>query len=59
IIAMREAGTMGGEVLQLTYANGGIRTIYSDALPAEAVEAAKAAEAGLADGSITIVVEPR
>jgi basic membrane protein A len=59
IIAMREAGTMGGEVLQLTYANGGIRTIYNDALPAEAVEAAKAAEAGLADGSITIVVEPR
>ncbi|MFN3332133.1 MAG: BMP family protein [Caldilinea sp.] len=59
IIAMREAGTMGGEVLQLTYANGGIRTIYSDQLPAEAVEAAKAAEAGLADGSITIVAEPR
>ena len=59
ILAKREAGTMGGEVLQLTYANGGIRTLYSDALPAEAVEAAKAAEAGLADGSITIVVEPR
>lgn len=59
IITMREAGTMGGEVLQLTYANGGIRTIYSDQLPAEAVEAAKAAEAGLADGSITIVAEPR
>jgi len=59
IIAMREAGTMGGEVLQLTYANGGIRTLYSDELPAEAVEAAKAAEAGLADGSITIVAEPR
>ncbi len=59
IIAMREAGTRGGEVLQLTYANGGIRTIYSDQLPAEAVEAAKAAEAGLADGSITIVAEPR
>ncbi|MFO7633927.1 MAG: BMP family protein [Caldilinea sp.] len=59
IIAMREAGTMGGEVLQLTYANGGIRTIYSDELPAEAVEAAKAAEQGLADGTITIVVEPR
>lgn len=59
IIAMREAGTMGGEVLQLTYANGGIRTIYSDQLPAEAVEAAKAAEAGLADGSIMIVAEPR
>lgn len=59
IIAKRAAGTLGGEVLQLTYANGGIRTIYSDAAPADAVEAAKAAEAGLADGSITIVVEPR
>ena len=56
IIAKREAGTMGGEVLQLTYANGGIRTIYSDKLPAEAVDAAKAAEKGLADGSITITV---
>ncbi|HAJ38852.1 MAG TPA: BMP family ABC transporter substrate-binding protein [Chloroflexi bacterium] len=59
IIAKRAAGTLGGEVLQLTYANGGIRTIYSDAAPADAVEAAKAAEAGLADGSITIVAEPR
>ena len=59
ILAKREAGTLGGEVLQLTYANGGIRTIYNEALPAEAVEAAKAAEQGLADGSITIVVEPR
>ncbi len=59
IIAKRAAGTLGGEVLQLTYANGGIRTIYNEAAPAEAVEAAKAAEAGLADGSIEIVVEPR
>lgn len=59
ILAKRAAGVMGGEVLELTYANGGIRTIYSDALPADAVAAAKAAEQGLADGSITIVVEPR
>lgn len=59
ILAKRAAGTLGGEVLQLTYANGGIRTIYSDKLPAEAVDAAKAAEKGLADGSIKIVVEPR
>lgn len=59
ILAKRAAGVMGGEVLQLTYANGGIRTIYSDSLPADAVAAAKAAEQGLADGSITIVVEPR
>lgn len=59
IIAKRAEGIMGGEVLQLTYANGGIRTIYSDKLPAEAVEAAQAAEKGLADGSITITVEPR
>jgi hypothetical protein len=33
--------------------------IYSDNLTAEAVEAAKSAEAGLIDGSITIVAEPR
>jgi len=59
ILDKRAAGVMGGEVLQLTYANGGIRTIYNDALPAEAVDAAKAAEVGLADGSISIVVEPR
>lgn len=59
IIAKRAAGVLGGEVLQLTYANGGIRTIYNEAAPADAVEAARAAEAGLADGSIKIVVEPR
>jgi len=59
IIQKHQAGTLGGEVLQLTYANGGIRTIYSDTLPPEAVEAAQAAEAGLIDGSITIVAESR
>jgi basic membrane protein A len=59
MISKHQSGTLGGEVLQLTYANGGIRTLYSDKLPAEAVEAAKAAEKGLADGSIKIVAEPR
>lgn len=59
LIIKHQSGTLGGEVLQLTYANGGIKTLYSDKLPAEAVEAAKAAEAGLADGSIKIVVEAR
>ncbi len=59
MIKAHQAGELGGAVLQLTYANGGIKTIYSDALPPEAVDAAKAAEAGLIDGSITIVVEPR
>jgi hypothetical protein len=50
---------MGGKVLQLTFKNGGIRMIYSDKLPEEAVAAANAAEAGLIDGSIEIVAEPR
>lgn len=59
MIMKHQAGTLGGEVLQLTYANGGISTIYSDKLPAEAVDAAKAAEAGLADGSLKIVIEAR
>ena len=59
MITLHQAGELGGKVLQLTYANGGIKTIYSETLPAEAVDAAKAAEAGLIDGSITIVAEPR
>lgn len=59
MISKHQSGTLGGEVLSLTYKNGGIRTLYSDKLPKEAVDAAKAAEAGLADGSVKIVVEPR
>ena len=59
MIKSHQAGELGGQVLQLTFKNGGIRMIYSDDLPVEAVEAAKAAEAGLIDGSITIVAEPR
>jgi hypothetical protein len=50
---------MGGKVLQLTLANGGQTMIYDDQLPPEAVEAAEAAEAGVIDGSIEIVAEPR
>lgn len=59
MIRMHQAGEMGGKVLPMNLANGGIRMIYDDGLPQEAVDAAKAAEAGLIDGSITIVVEPR
>ena len=59
MIKAHQAGALGGKVLPLTYANGGIYTIYSDTLPQEAVDAAKAAEAGLIDGSITIVAESR
>ena len=62
IIAMiqsRAEGVMGGKVLQLTLANGGQRMIYSDKLPADVVEAAKAAEKGIIDGSIEIKPEPR
>ncbi|MBE7474587.1 MAG: hypothetical protein DPW09_15195 [Anaerolineae bacterium] len=59
MIKSHQAGELGGKVLQLTFANGGIKMIYDDSLPAEAVEAAQAAEAGLIDGSIEIVAEPR
>ena len=59
MIEYRSQGVMGGQVLQLTLANGGQRMIYSDKLPADVVEAAKKAEQGLIDGSIEIKVEPR
>lgn len=59
MIKSHQAGEMGGKVLQLTFKNGGIRMIYGDKLPEEAVAAAKEAEAGLIDGSIKIVAEPR
>ncbi len=59
MITSNQAGNPGGKVLQLTLANGGQKMIYADSLPAEAVEAAKAAEAGIIDGSIEIVAEPR
>jgi branched-chain amino acid transport system substrate-binding protein len=59
MIKSHQAGELGGKVLQLTFKNGGIRMIYSDTLPEEAVAAAQAAEAGLVDGSIKIVAEPR
>lgn len=59
MITMHQAGSMGGKVLQLTLENGGQTMIYGNTLPAEAVDAAKAAEAGIIDGSITITAEPR
>ncbi|MDH3675186.1 MAG: BMP family ABC transporter substrate-binding protein [Anaerolineae bacterium] len=59
MIKSHQAGEMGGKVLQLTLANGGQSMIYSDSLSEEAVNAARAAEAGIIDGSITIVAEPR
>jgi basic membrane protein A and related proteins len=59
MIKMHQAGELGGKVLPMNLANGGIRMIYADDLPQEAVDAAQAAEAGLIDGSITIVTEPR
>jgi basic membrane protein A len=59
MITSQQAGEMGGKVLQLTLENGGQTMIYADSLPAEAVEAAKAAEQGIIDGSIEIVADPR
>jgi len=59
IITSNQAGEYGGLVFQLTLENGGQKMIYADSLPAAAVEAAQAAEAGIIDGSIEIVAEPR
>ena len=59
MIQYRSEGVLGGKVLQLTLANGGQRMVYHDKLPAEIVQAAKAAEQGIVDGSIEIVFEPR
>ena len=59
MLSSNQAGEYGGRVLQLTLENGGQTMVYADSLPAEAVEAGMAAEAGIIDGSIEIVAEPR
>ena len=59
MIQANQAGEYGGKVFQLTLENGGQTMIYADSLPADAVTAAQAAEAGIIDGSIEIVAEPR
>ncbi len=59
MITSLQAGDMGDKVLQLTLANGGQTMIYAGTLPEEVVNAAKAAEQGIIDGSIEIVAEPR
>jgi basic membrane protein A len=59
MITAHQAGEYGGKVLQLTLANGGQTMIYHADLDAAAVAAAQAAEAGIIDGSIEIVAEPR
>ncbi len=59
MITANQAGEYGGQVFQLTLENGGQTMIYADSLPEEAVAAAQAAEAGIIDGSIEIVPEPR
>ena len=59
IMALRAAGTNGGQVIQLTLENGAQTMQYADSLPAEAKAAADAAVQGIIDGSITITPEPR
>jgi basic membrane protein A len=59
MIKSQQAGEMGGKVLQLTLANGGLVPLYADDVPAEAVAAADAAVQGIIDGSIEIVPIPR
>jgi basic membrane protein A len=59
MIKDHQSGVMGGKVLQMTLANGGQIPVFADDLPADAVDAAKAAMQGIIDGSITIVPEPR
>lgn len=57
MITKHQAGQMGGEVLQLTLANGGQTMIYADDLPEEAVNAAKAAEQAIINGEIEIPIQ--
>ena len=59
MITSNQSGEYGGRVLQLTLANGGQRMIYANDLPADILEAAQAAEAGIIDGSITIEAPAR
>ena len=59
MITSQQAGDMGNQVLQLTLENGGQTMIYADDLPEDAVNAAKAAEQGIIDGSREIVAVPR
>lgn len=59
MITSHQAGEYGGKVFQLTLANGGQTMIYMEGLDPDAVAAAQAAEAGIIDGSIEIVAEPR
>ena len=52
MITSNQAGEYGGRVLQLTLANGGQVFLYDEDLPADAIEAALAAEQGIIDGTI-------
>ncbi len=58
IIENAKNGVYGGEAYVLTLQNGGLKIGYNDGfdIPAEAIDAAEAAIAGIIDGSI--VVEP-
>jgi basic membrane protein A len=57
IIKRHQAGELGGTAYKLTLENGGLKMLYSDSLPEAAVNAAKEAETGIVDGSISVVVE--
>jgi basic membrane lipoprotein Med (substrate-binding protein (PBP1-ABC) superfamily) len=59
MITSNQSGEYGGRVIQLTLENGGMRMMYADDLPADILEAAQAAEAGIIDGSITIEAPAR
>ncbi|NOX60578.1 MAG: BMP family ABC transporter substrate-binding protein [Chloroflexi bacterium] len=59
MITDHQAGKLGGEVLQLTLANGGQKMIYHENLPEDVIQAAEAAVQGIIDGSIVIEPEPR
>jgi len=57
MIKLNQAGEPGNKVLHLTLANGGQTMIYADSLPADAVAAAKQAEADIIAGKITIPIK--
>ncbi len=58
IITRHQAGEYGGQAYALTLENGGLTMVYGDSLPAEAVDAAKAAEAAVKSGAVVIELEP-
>ena len=57
IIKKHQAGEFGGTAYALTLENGGLKMLYGDSLPEDAVGAAKDTEAAIVSGEIVVEVE--